>query len=162
MAKKRTRRRRTSGRRRPGGGRKLAGIVTTELLETAGVAAAGMVATSMIADRLPIAALKTGNGRLVSKALMGVVGGTLIGKFAGSRRGTAFAVGALASVGVDLYNKFTGKGVAGLGEYVPGGGVYYGWGGGAPALTSGTIEGWGDDDDDGVAGYVDGSYTVAV
>lgn len=160
MAKKRTtRRRRTSGRRRSGGGRKLAGIVTTELLETAGVAAAGMVATSLLADKLPIAALKTGNGRLLGKALVGVVGGTLIGKFAGSRRGTAFAVGALASVGVDLYNKFTAKGTAGLGEYIPGGGVSYGWGEGMPALADGSAVGeW----DDGVAGYVDGSYSVAI
>ncbi len=153
--KKSTRRRRSSGRRRSGGGRKLAGIVTTELLQTAGVAAAGMVSTSLLADRLPIAQLKTGNGRLVGKALIGVVGGTLIGKFAGARNGAAFATGALAAVGVDLYNKFTAKGTAGLGEYIPGGGVYYG--DAAPQLTAG-FDGY----DDPVAGYVDGSYSVAI
>jgi len=161
MARKRSTGRRTTHRRRRrssgiGGGRKLAGIVTMDLLQTAGIAATAMVATSIAADKLPIASLKAGNGRILGKALIAGVGGTLLARFAGAKIGSAFALGGLASVGLDLYNKFSGRQaqIAGLGAYVPGAGVTYSP---YPQLTAG-VSGLGefDDvyDDADVAGFI--------
>lgn len=77
---------------------------------------AGYIAAELLPDRFQVAQLQTGYGRVAAKAIIGVVGGLMLGKFVGRRHGAAFAAGAMTSAGVSLYQQFRPGSLSGLGQ----------------------------------------------
>lgn len=117
FARKRKGSRRRSSR--GGLGRSFGGFIPAGVLQTAGGAVAGFIAAPMLLDKLPFAQVKTGNGRIIGKAVAGLALG-FIARKAGLARpiANAIAVGGLMQAGVDVAMKAMGRtGFAGLGDF---------------------------------------------
>jgi hypothetical protein len=149
------RKRRSSGRRRSsrrGLGKLAGGFIPSGVLESAGAGVAGFVGVHFLVDKIATLAkldqIKTGNGRIAAKA-----GAALLAAFIAKKVGASssiangIAIGGLTAVGADLWNKFSGKPLAGLGVIDIDGLDSY------PAAYE--IQMSGMDDDDGVSGYAD-------
>lgn len=156
----RAHRRRSRGRRSSGGfagfkgGKMLGGFVNTSVLMSAGAATAGFIGIPMLLDHVPLDQVKTGTGRIVGKAVAGLVAAYALRKAGQSAIGNGVAIGALVAAGVDTYNRVKAQqAMAGLGAFENGVAedVYPGYG-------NADLEGMGDAGDDGDDG--DGSDSM--
>ncbi len=117
MAKKRrsTSRRRVARRRSPS--RRAFAFLPAGTLPTVAATAAGLVGSNMLIDRLPLPAqLQVGNGRILAKVGIGIVGAMVLRRFAGGKVAAGVLTGAMTGAALDLYNRFAGRGVSGMGE----------------------------------------------
>ncbi len=119
----RTRRVRRGRRRgsRGGLGRIAGGFVPAGSLMAAGSALGGFVGAHFIVNqavqRLNMTQIAAGNARIAAKAAAGLLGAFVLRRFLKVSPSIAngFAVGAMVSAGADLWNKFSGRPLAGLG-----------------------------------------------
>lgn len=121
--RRRTRRRPVSRRftrRRSGGAAvptSIRGFASPKMLTTIAGTAAGIVAADRIVDRIPVDALATGRGRILGKALVGVLAGVAL-RPVHPDLAMGLATGAMASAAVDAYNEFAGGGISGMGYLI--------------------------------------------
>lgn len=123
------RRVRTAYRKARRSGRRSVGMLN-KYLPPGGVTAiaggvAGFLGTQYVLGKVPLPAqLATGNGRILAKVLVGIVGRQVL-KRVNAPLANAFATGALTSAALDVAAKAMPSGVSGFSGYTPGGGVGY-------------------------------------